>query len=453
MATSYVEISNPALLQATLSKAREAGTPLKVIKGDTGKPAAFINDDNFRKFRKSAGKDAGAIGSKVFMSSKDIPTQRGADFDKPEAKKGPERQYKSKRVAQAKKAVGSAVDKTKSAIKKVPQLPGIAKVKTQDTIAKKFDQGVDKVINRVKNPPPKKPAPKPKPAGAKKPSPPKPGDPIPNTPIKNPKTTRSSSGRSVQVFDNLSQKSKAIEKAKKDLVDARRAELNVSNYRDKNPSPSRRMPLPPPSTRSMTGVESQRVPIPRAVKNRAVRGVDISAPQSGLSNQQDSGNMRLKFKTQQMRDAMGMARKIPGIGPLLGGVGLTMAANEGQAKGESPDFNPLSNPNVMDFGIDESYAGIGAAGGGMVGGLPGAIVGGIGLPIAAHTVAPALREVQKSYNKATHVPERRMDTILKMYPESQGTPDAFIRAMQGPVTERERYAASNPFDIGRLGNY
>jgi hypothetical protein len=130
-----------------------------------------------------------------------------------------------------------------------------------------------------------------------------------------------------------------------------------------------------------------------------------------------------------------------------------MAANEGQAKGESPDFNPLSNPNVMDFGIDESYAGIGAAGGGMVGGLPGAIVGGIGLPIAAHTVAPALREVQKSYNKATHVPERRMDTILKMYPESQGTPDAFIRAMQGPVTERERYAASNPFDIGRLGNY
>ena len=135
-----------------------------------------------------------------------------------------------------------------------------------------------------------------------------------------------------------------------------------------------------------------------------------------------------------------------------------MAANEGQAKGKS-DFNPLSNPNVMDFGIDEGYATAGAIGGATFGGLPGAIIGGIGLPIAARTVGEGLHQVQENYREATRVPERRMDTITKTYPDMPNA-EVFKRAMQGPVTESERSAVErqrranlNPFDITKLGNY
>jgi len=317
MAQSYVEISDPSLLQSTLERARKAGKPLKYIKGDGGKPAAFLVDDNLKSFRKSLGKgDAGAIGSKIFMSSKDIPSQKasgGANFDKPSVanKAGALAGKAAKGAVSAAKRVKSAVEKSGVAGKVASGLKRAgSKLKDQN-----FKDYSSKYIK--------------------------------GEPSKPTKVNRSSSGRSVQVFDKLSKRVDALEKQNKQLVDERRKKLNVSNY--KAQGPSQRIKMPPAlddignrvKTPPMSGVDSQKVPMSSAIKNRATRGVSIDSPQSSLSNQQDSANMRLKFKTQQMRDAMGHARPTPKLrmSGLMGPLGLVS------------DFNSLVDESMRNQGI------------------------------------------------------------------------------------------------------
>lgn len=313
MAQSYLEISDPSLLQSTLERARKAGTPLKYIKGDGGKPAAFLVDENLKSFRKSIGKgDAGAVGSKIFMSAKDIPSQKasgGANFDKPSVA--------SKAGSLAGKAAKGAVDVAKK-VKGAVDRSGVAG---------KVASGLKRTGGKLKNQISSDYEPKYTKGEPSKPS----------------GVNRSSSGRSVQVFDKLSKRVDALEKQNKQLVDERRKKLNVSNYKERNPSPSRRMPLPPPSTKPMVGVESEKVPMSSAIRNRAARGVSLDPPQSGLSNQQDSANMRLKFKTQQMRDAMGYPRPRPTpsvrMSGLMGPLGLVS------------DFNSLVDESMREQGI------------------------------------------------------------------------------------------------------
>jgi len=122
--------------------------------------------------------------------------------------------------------------------------------------------------------------------------------------------------------------------------------------------------------------------------------------------------------------------RLPVVGPLMLGGAYMTAANESQAADGSPNYS-FDNPAVTNLAAEELY---GLGGGLAAAALGTGAVGTLGVGAAAATI-PSMAKAQQEYLRDIAPPERRMDKISRQNPNTNGTPEAFLRAMEGPVTE------------------
>jgi len=122
--------------------------------------------------------------------------------------------------------------------------------------------------------------------------------------------------------------------------------------------------------------------------------------------------------------------RLPVVGPLMLGGAYMTAANESQAADGSPNYN-FNNPAVAELASEELY---GLGGGVAAAALGTGAVGSLGVGAAAAMI-PSMAKAQQEYLRDIAPPERRMDKVSRLHPNMHGTPEAFKRAMEGPVTE------------------
>lgn len=122
--------------------------------------------------------------------------------------------------------------------------------------------------------------------------------------------------------------------------------------------------------------------------------------------------------------------RLPVVGPLMLSGAYMTAANESQAADGSPNYN-FNNPAVAELASEELY---GLGGGVAAAALGTGAVGTLGAGAAAGMI-PTMAKAQQEYLRDIAPPERRMDKVSRLYPNMHGTPEAFKRAMEGPVTE------------------